>query len=254
MSKDGNDVWFPRVKRSPTARLRLFCFPYAGGSALIFRNWINFFGSQVEIYPVQLPGRGQRLHETPFSSMDTLLDALEDAIFRYLDKPFIFFGHSMGATISFELAHRLSRTQGREVAHLFVSGRRAPQILDREPPTFDLPEPELITELHRLKGNPPEVLQNPEILALILPLLRADFELIQTYRYVPKGPLKCGITAMGGTDDYDVSREDIQAWQEQTGGAFSMRMFPGDHFYLHSMEKMLLEAVAQIIEKIKDEI
>jgi len=249
MIKDGHDMWFPYVKRNPTAPIRLFCFPYAGGSAFIFRNWINFFDSHVEVYPVQLPGRGQRLRETAFTSMDTLLDALQDAIFGYLDKPFIFFGHSMGATISFELAHKLSRERGREIAHLVVSGRQAPQIPDRYPLTFDLPEPEFVKELRRLKGTPPEVLQNQEILTLLLPLIRSDFELIQTYRYIPKSPLSCGITAMGGTDDGDVACEDIQAWQEQAGGAFSMRMFPGDHFYLHSMEKTLLEAVAQIIEK-----
>jgi medium-chain acyl-[acyl-carrier-protein] hydrolase len=254
MIKDRHDMWFPYVKRNPTAPIRLFCFPYAGGSALVFRNWINFFDSQVEVYPVQLPGRGQRLRETPFTSMDTLLDALQDAIFGYLDKPFIFFGHSMGATISFELAHKLSRERGREIAHLVVSGRQAPQIPDRYPLTFDLPEPEFVKELRRLKGTPPEVLQNQELLTLLLPSIRSDFELIQTYRYRPKGPLSCGITAMVGTDDDDVPCEDIQAWQEQARGAFSLRLFPGDHFYLHSMEKTLLEAVAQIIEKIKGEI
>jgi medium-chain acyl-[acyl-carrier-protein] hydrolase len=254
MSKDRHDIWFPYVKRNPAARIRLFCFPYAGGSALIFRNWINFFDSQVEVYPVQFPGRGQRIRETPFTGMGTLLDALRDAIFGYLDKPFIFFGHSMGATISFELAHKLSRERGRDVAHLIVSGRKAPQIPDRHPLTFDLPEPEFVKELRRLKGTPPEALKNQELLTLLLPLIRSDFELIQTYRYMPKSPLSCGITAMGGADDDDVSCEDIQAWQEQAGGSFSLRMFSGDHFYLHSMEKTLLEAVALIIEKIKDEI
>ena len=204
--------------------------------------------------PIQLPGRGRRLREPPFVRMDALVDALGDAIFEYLDKPFIFFGHSMGATISFELAHQLSRERGRDVTHLVVSGRQAPQIPDRYPLTFDLPEPEFVKELSRLKGTPPEVLRNREMLTLLLPSIRSDFELIQTYRYLPKSPLSCGITAMGGTDDDEVPCEDLQGWQEQAGGAFSVRMFPGDHFYLHSMEKMLLEAVAQIIARIKDEI
>src|SRR5262245_23080077 len=115
MSNDRHDIWFPYVKRNPTALIRLFCFPYAGGSALVFRNWTNFFDSRVEVYPVQLPGRGQRIRETSFNSMETLVDALLDAIFGYLDRPFIFFGHSMGATIGFELAHRLSRERGRDV-------------------------------------------------------------------------------------------------------------------------------------------
>lgn len=240
--------WLPYLKSRPTARLRLFCFPYAAGSAVIFRNWIDFFGPYVEVCAVQLPGRGTHLREPAFTKMGPLLEAVTAGIADWLDKPFAFFGHSMGASISFELAHKLRAERGLLPAHLFVSGRSAPQIVTAEPLMYDLPEPELIARLRQLEGTPSEILENQELLALVLPLIRSDFEVIETYRYVPKPKLTCSITALGGIADTGVSPQDIQAWQEQSSTGFYMRMFSGNHFFLHSAEKELLEVMAQSLE------
>jgi medium-chain acyl-[acyl-carrier-protein] hydrolase len=175
--------------------------------------------------------------------MDALIDALIEAMADHLDRPCAFFGHSMGAVIAFELAHALAATRGFCVDHLFVSGRRAPHLTDRTPPTYDLPDREFIEELRRLNGTPPEMLDNAELLALMLPLIRADFELIQARRSKVASPLACGITAFGGIDDLDVTRADLAAWQAQTTAPLSVRMFPGDHFFLHRTQSVLLEII-----------
>ena len=211
----------------------------------IFRNWANVLPDFVEVCPIQLPGRGARLLEPPFTSMQSLIDAMEPSISANLDKPFAFFGHSMGATISFELIHKLRSERGVEPAHFFVSGRQAPQMPEQDPITFNLPKPEFIQELRRLEGTPQEILDNQELLELVLPVLRADFEVIQTYEYVARPCLKCPMTALGGIADKDVSREQLEAWREQSSGPFRMRMFPGNHFFLQMEEKSVLQTIVE---------
>lgn len=245
MNKIANNPWFAYAKPRPAAQLRLFCLPFAGGSAATFRNWANMLPGFVEVCPIQLPGRGARLLEQPFTSMQSLVDAIEPLISANLDKPFAFFGHSMGATISFELIHKLRFERGLEPVHFFVSGRQAPQIPERDPITFNLPRLEFIQELRRLEGTPPEILDNQELLELLLPVLRADFELIQTYEYVAKPRLKCPITVLGGIADKDVSREQLEAWREQSSGPFRMRLFPGNHFFLQTEEKSVLQTIVE---------
>jgi len=240
-----DNPWFAHAKPRAGARVRLFCFPYAGGSAVIFRNWAKVLPQSVEVCPIQLPGRGARVREEPFTSMSRLVDALATASSAHLDKPFAFFGHSMGATISFELAHKLYVERGLHPVHMFVSGRRAPQIPDDEPPTFNLPDHEFVEELRRLEGTSPAILCNRELLEVLLPLLRADFELIQAYQYRARSRLECPIMAMGGLADKDVSQEQLEAWRKQSTGQFNIHMFPGNHFFLHEEEKKIL----QIIER-----
>lgn len=178
------------------------------------------------------------------TSLPDILRELSRSIRPYLDLPFAFFGHSMGALLSFEFARLLRKEQGIRPAHLFVSGCRALQLHNPDRPTYNLPEPEFIEELRRLGGTPAEVLEHPELLGLILPLLRADFEVCQTYRYTPALPLDCPITAFGGTED-QTGREELEAWREQTIAYFALRMFPGDHFFLHGAESKILEIIAQ---------
>lgn len=231
--------WFTSQQPNPRARLRLFCFPYAGGSAAIYRLWPQNLPSEVEVCVAHLPGRGMRLREQPFTSLDALVDAAAEAIAPSLDKPFTFFGHSMGAMISFELARRL-RDQGRpQPTHLFVSGRPAPQLPNHDI-SHNLPEAELRRELLRLNGTPREVLENPELMELMLPLLRADFSVVETYVYRRGVPLDCSLTAFGGIRDKQVSREQLEAWSEQTVGEFALRMLPGDHFFLNDVQVQML--------------
>jgi len=246
--------WVGLSKPSPQAKVRLFCFPYAGGGSLIFRRWAESLPSSVEVCPVQLPGRETRLHEMAFTRMTPLVQTIAEAMLPYFDKPFAFFGHSMGATISFELSRHLRREYGIEPEHLFVSGRSAPQTPDTDPPTYHLPEEDFIEELRRLNGTPKEVLEHKELLGLLLPLLKADFELIQTYQYTVEPPLDCPISAFGGLQDEEVGCNILELWKEQTTASFALRLFPGNHFFLHSSQSLLLgilcQETAKLVEKI----
>jgi len=177
--------------------------------------------------------------------MPLLIDTLAPALLPYLDMPYAFFGHSMGSLISFELARYL-RQIGHHLQpiHLFVAARRAPQLPDPDPPTYSLPEQEFIQELRRLQGTPEEVLQNIELLQVLLPLLRADFALCETYHYTEETPLQCAISALGGLQDTDISHDALTAWRKQTTGLFKSRFFAGDHFFLYKDQRNLLQTLS----------
>ncbi|HEX4206411.1 MAG TPA: alpha/beta fold hydrolase [Ktedonobacteraceae bacterium] len=230
---------------NPQARLRLFCFPYAGGGASIFRLWKQHFPADIDICPVQLPGRENRLKEPPFVHLAPLVDAVAHEIAPLLDRPFALFGHSMGALISFELVRALRRQQEREPAYLFVSAHRAPQFPMSRDILHDLPAPAFLRSVYRMGGTPPAVLLNQELMRLMLPMLRADFTVNETYTYEEEPPLALPITAFGGEQDTLVSKRELQGWNAQTSNVFASRILPGDHFFLQSSREMLLAIIAQ---------
>ena len=237
--------WFVITKPRPRAKIRLFCFPYSGAGANVFFQWPNILPDSVEICAVQYPGRGMRLSEPPITRMDDLVNALAPLLRTYFDKPFALFGHSLGAVAAFELARKLRRDYGVLPAHLIVSGHSAPQIPDRRPPIHALPDEAFIAELRKLNGTPEEVLQNKELLGLLIPILRADFELSETYVYTPDAPLEMPLAAFGGLNDPFINRSELEAWSEHTNADFRLRMFPGDHFYLNTNRSLLLQALAR---------
>jgi medium-chain acyl-[acyl-carrier-protein] hydrolase len=237
--KKSQSMWFESLPDGRAGALRLFCFPYAGGSSQVFRGWQRHFASQVALSLAHLPGRAARVGEPPFKKHKPLVNALADAIIPQLPPAFAFWGHSMGALISFELARELRRRGQPAPLALFLSGRGAPQIPDPDPPTFNLPEPKFIAELRRLNGTPKELLDSPELKEFFLPTIRADFELVETYEYEPGATLTCAICAYGGLQDTSVPAANLKAWQKQTSGPFKARMFPSDHFYIHSTADLL---------------
>lgn len=239
--------WFT-IPPNERAKIRLFCFPYAGGSNLTFRTWGRALGPSIAVCPAHLPGRERRLTEKPYTFAQSLVEAAAEAIIPHLDFPFAFFGHSMGALISFELARHLRRLDMPLPTHIFLSGRGAPQLGVRESVTYNLPEKEFAEELRRLNGTPREVLEHQELMELMIPLLRADFEVCQTYRYTPEPALDCPITAFGGWDDYEVSSEMIGAWQEQTTRSFRLCMIPGDHFFVNSAPDRIVSILSQELQ------
>lgn len=250
VSPPANNPWLLLPRLNPTARFRLFCFPYAGGNASLFKMWPRHLPANVELFPIQLPGKGKRMTELPFIRISQIVEALASALFPYMDKPCAFFGHSMGAMISFELTRKLRKLHGFEPRHLFVSGRCAPQWPARTNRTYDLPEEEFMCELRELNGTPREVLEHAELMQLLLPQLRADFEAVETYEYRDEPPLSCGIDVFGGVGDRGVKRESLEAWRAQTTGPFSLTMLPGDHFFIHPEEQLFLHALSKKLHRL----
>lgn len=225
-------TWFSAPPRGPRVGLRLFCLPYAGGGASVFRSWGKELPPEIHVMPVEYPGHGCRIRENLSRRVPELVQGLADDLGPLASGDYAILGHSMGALLGFELALELRRRGYPNLRHLFVCGRGAPHIPRTRMTTYDLPEEEFIQELDRLAGTPPEVLADRELLDFVLPAVRADFELVETYRYAPDDPLACGITAIGGSADVDVTEDDLHAWEQHTRGEFRVEVLEGGHFFL----------------------
>ena len=239
--KTASAPWFPGIQESQDPKLRLFCFPYAGGGASAFRGWQRFLPAGAALCPARLPGRETRVNEPAFDSMERLIPALAEAIAPHLDRPFALFGHSLGAAIAFELARALA---ARPVC-LFVSGARAPQLRQGRVPAPAPSDEELIDELRRLDGVPKQLLEHRELIGLTLPALRADTAVYRNYAYREGPPLACPIRAYGGDDDARVTRQDLEGWGAQTAASFQAEMLPGGHFFLQTHQDEFLKALAR---------
>jgi medium-chain acyl-[acyl-carrier-protein] hydrolase len=194
------------------------------------------------MFSLQLPGRANRILETPQSHLPTLVQAIGEAILPLLDRPALFFGHSLGAILSFELARWLRRRY-KLPARLVVSGRRAPHLPDDDAPIYRATDAEFIAKLRELNGTPVEILENAELLALLLPALRADFHLGETYVAGPEAPLHCSITVLGGSEDEESLDGRLDGWSRHTSKDFSLHIFPGDHFFLHAQRSQVLNVL-----------
>lgn len=244
------NAWVKCPNPNPQAKLRLFCLPYAGGGASIYRTWSNSLPPNIEVCSIQLPGREDRLKEAPFTHISPLVETLTQVLAPYLNMNFAFFGHSMGALISFELARQLRALTLPTPVHLFVSGRRAPQIPDGNPLIHILPQPEFLSELRRMNGTPQQVLENTELMQLLSPILRADFSICTTYTYINEPPLDCSISVFGGTEDSEETKDLLTNWSVQTRSLFSLNMFKGDHFFINTCRQPLLEMLSQQLSRL----
>jgi surfactin synthase thioesterase subunit/glycosyltransferase involved in cell wall biosynthesis len=246
-------AWFPEVGQASWPACpeqsdvpRLFCFPYAGGGAAAFAGWRL---ARTAVRPIRLPGRESRAAEAPFERMRALVESLAAAIEPYLDRPFAFFGHSMGAAVAFELA-RLLRKRGLPQPRLLVaSGARAPQFRRHHAPPPDPSEEQFLAELRRLGGIPAEALEDPAVLRAILPALTADAALYRRYVYTEDEPLGLPIRAYGGSGDPNILPEHLQAWREQTAAGFGVRLFDGGHFFPRESRAEVLAALAADLEE-----
>jgi medium-chain acyl-[acyl-carrier-protein] hydrolase len=193
--------------------------------------------------PVRLPGRESRLAEAPFERMGPLVASLADHIDVFLDRPFAFFGHSMGAVVAFELARELRRRRRPLPAMLIASGARAPQFRRHHVPPPPPSGEAFVEELRRLEGIPAEVLRDPALMRAILPALASDTALYRNYIYAEDAPLPIPLRAYGGAEDPNVRREHLDGWAEQTTASFAVRVFPGGHFYLTTAREPFLQAL-----------
>jgi medium-chain acyl-[acyl-carrier-protein] hydrolase len=237
--------WIICPKPRPEASSRLFCFPHAGVGPSAFRGWAERLKPDAEVCLVQLPGREGRLRDNLFSSIPELVQPLAENISAFLDRPFAFYGHSLGATIAFETALRLRQTSNIQPVYLFVGASPAPQLPWKHPPVRFLPDEDLLNEIQRRYGvMPPEVICDAEMRALVLRILRADISMVETYECLPGPRLDCSITAFGGIEDQTVEQSSLEAWTHQTSAGFRLEMLPGNHFFLQSAREPLLGSIA----------
>jgi surfactin synthase thioesterase subunit len=233
-----------RIGGTGQARRRLICVPFAGGGIGAFRAWARRLPSGVELVAAQLPGRESRLREAPLDSIAAIVAEMLPSVAAASDMPLALFGHSMGALIAFELALALESGAGRAPEHLFVSGRRPPDEPDSEAPVHQLPDEQFLDELQRRYGAVPEaVRQEPELLALLLPTLRADIRALETY--VPStGKVRCPVHVYGGVDDRHPRPSQLAAWQRVAEREVRVRLFSGDHFYLTAQPDALIQDIS----------
>jgi surfactin synthase thioesterase subunit/glycosyltransferase involved in cell wall biosynthesis len=231
-------AWFPRCSESATPRL--FCFPHAGAGTLAYRNWIV---PSLATCPALLPGREDRAAEPAFEQMPLLINALLEAVRPLISSASVFFGHSMGAGIAFELARALRRTGGILPGALVVSGAKPPQYRLNRPPQPDPTDEELAAQIRALSGSTDPIQE--DLIQLALPVLRSDTRLYRNYSYSEEPPLPIPIYAYCGTADPNVSPEQMADWASQTSASFHQRTFPGGHFYLRELSAAVLESLTQ---------
>jgi medium-chain acyl-[acyl-carrier-protein] hydrolase len=245
--------WVVHSQRKGAAMLRLFCFPHAGSGTSTFRDWNKYLPPEIDVGYVQLPGRDGRRRDPPITNLSILVSKLADDLGWNLTGPVAFFGHSMGALISFELARELRRRALPTPVHLFVSSHRAPHLNTLnagEGPLHSLSDKAFMRELQRRFGPLPLFAENNELVELFLPLLRADLSLCESYVYRPEKPLDCSISAFGGTEDRRVTENHLAAWQAHTARAFNIRTFPGDHFFWHANPALFLRVLNQYLTRV----
>jgi surfactin synthase thioesterase subunit len=243
--------WFLRLSARPQPAMRLLAFPYAGAGAAMFRRWVDRLPSTVDVVGVQLPGRQNRSREAPARDLANLVRTIAAEMRTTFSDgaPLVLFGHSLGAVIAFELARHLRRSDGTLPLALVVSGRTPPH-LTSGPPRHGMSDEELIGDLRRLDGIPPEIEGNREFLTLALPSLRADLFLDESYVYVNEPPLDCPILALGGDADPEVSSDDLKAWAIHTRSAFAIRIFEGGHFFPQTRPELFLPALAGFLDSL----
>lgn len=231
--------WLVCPQPNPNAAARLFLFPYAGGAPSSFNKWAAEFSNDIEVSIIHYPGRGSRFNEPPIKELSVLVEEIANAIQPELDEPFFFFGHSLGAVLAFEVARRVPQPQ-----ILFVSACGAPHIPNPNRPIHELSDSEFIKSLQELNGLPAEVANNAELMELLLPTLRADFEAIENYKYISREHrLDCPIIAFGGENDSHVDRARLDAWEHHTNNNFKSKIFPGDHFFINTARRSVIDSM-----------
>ena len=224
--------WLVTVNQLPNPRLRLFCFPYSGGAAHIFSKWPQRLPHDIEVVAIQPPGRSSRFTEPLLSNIQPMVEGAFDAIRTKLDRPFALFGHSVGGAVAFEICRKME-AEGLFPEVLIPSGRNAPHVKMKKKQLHLLSEAEFTEEIKTFNGTPEAVLENPELMELMIPILKADFTISETYVYQAGPKLQTPIRAIGGQTDTHVKSEGIEGWQQYTRGLFQSNIVEGDHFFIH---------------------
>lgn len=229
-----------------SGKIRAFCFPHAGAGISVFRGWAQRLQDVAEVSYVQLPGREDRFREPPFTSLADLVGALVEVFAPVIDRPYVLYGHSVGGLIAFELARALRRMACPEPSYLFVSATSSPQTTWPHRPIHQLPEEEFLDEIQqRYRRVPRQLLEDPEMRRVMVPVLRSDVALIETYVYEPDAKLACPISAYGGLADLTVSRASLEGWRHQTCDMFELELLNAGHFFIGAGQMQIPDAIGR---------
>ncbi|WP_158091264.1 thioesterase II family protein [Thalassospira mesophila] len=242
-------AWLAQTARHADAHTRLFCFPCAGGGASFYRSWKAKLPVEIDVIPICLPGREQRTAEPAIDNIAGMIPALADAILPLLDRPFAFFGYSMGGMIAHHLACRLAGDGHPSPDHLFIAALRGPNIPLRRSPVHSLSSEALWDEIGRYGGTPQEILESAEFKSLLEPSLRADFKLAETTFSGDQQKLTSAITVFGGMSDSSPIPEELEGWREATTGPVKTHLFDGGHFFINMHDNALLSIIANILDR-----
>lgn len=243
-------AWLRRRPARGPVRLRLFCFPSAGAGAALFHAWADALPPDVELCPVQLPGREDRIREPLLRHLPTAVHQLAASVEPFRERPFALFGHSMGALVAFETARALRASGAPAPLRLFCSACGAPEAVRARAPVYGLPDEEFLRHVRRLGGVPAPILDDAEMMRLFMPILRADLELHQTYAYRDEPPFDFPITAFGGTEDDEAPPNALDGWRRHTTGDFERLEFPSGHFFIHAAREPFLRALAAALRRL----
>lgn len=233
------------------SKIKLFCLPYAGSSAMVYYQWNKYMDKHIDLHPVELVGRGSRI-DVPF--YDSISDAVEDvccSIKKYIDDtPYAIFGHSMGSWIAFELYHEITKLGLRKPEHIFFSGNRAPHLNNkRNKMIHNLPENEFKDEILKLGGTPREIFEDNTLASIFIPVIRADYKITENYSYTArKNKLECGVTILCGRDD-KITQDGINGWKEHVINECEIAYFSGGHFFIHHKVESITDHINQTLRK-----
>ncbi|GAB3440718.1 alpha/beta fold hydrolase [Streptomonospora sediminis] len=239
---DQSDVWFRRFQPAPQSAVRLVCLPHAGGSASFYLPMARALSPEIDVVCAQYPGRQDRLREQCIDTIDGLADELFAAVQPWCDRPIAIFGHSMGATLGFELTRRIEAESSATVTRFFASGRRAPSAF-RDETVHQRDDDGIIAELQRLSGTDTRILGDEEILRMALPAIRADYRAAETYRYQGGPALRCPVTVLAGDADPKTTADEARQWKEHTEAECDVHLFSGGHFFLADHQAEILDLI-----------
>ncbi len=229
-----NSPWWVKFSQSSQEKCKLFCFPFAGGDIYTYRLWGKYLDPQIALYAVQLPGRGARFQEPGFTRLEPLIEELAKLFFPELKSPFAFFGHSLGGLIAFELTRYLKRNFSIIPQRVFISSSLPVHLYRNWHHNYhQLSDVDLLKKIESFGGISKQVLEHPDLIEMLLPTVRSDMEILETYQYQNTEKLSCPLHVFSGKDDTLISVAELKEWKQHSSGEFSLKIFPGGHFYLN---------------------
>lgn len=242
--------WFFTLKEKPESQIRVIALPFAGGGPSAFHSWHPIFSDNIELIVINYPGRETRFTEKPVNDPEEMVSEIVNSLSDYSDKPFVLFGHSMGAMLAYFVTCELQRKQLMMPEILFVSGMRAPHIASRSEPVKQMNDEDLVNSLNKYGGMPAELFKNKELLQIFLPIIRADLEMLGRVPVEKSDNVNVPIFAYGGELDQTFTKDDLQQWDQYSDVEFKLHLMPGGHFYINQHRNELLRAIEDDISRI----